>query len=86
MENEFKFWYEVFMTELLSKHMPLQLFELDDLWDHVNIDKEEFATSFAKSCAQLGLPSEEYDLELAFKNANTIWKEELLLNVAEWIV
>ena len=91
MDNEFKFWYSTWMYSLLHQKEPdwkRQVVNLHELWEDTGklIVKDEFFMNFTKSCTELNLEAELYDMESGFEKANTVWKEELMLEMADHII
>ena len=89
MDEIFKGIYEAHAFSFLPTLEPKwqnQVHHMVDLWEKIHIDKETFLSTFKRTCDELNLPHQAYDIEEAFEKVNGEWKEELMIATADYIV
>ena len=87
----FKQWYEAYIFSLLPKFglsWEQEIKQVNNLWEATGklIDMNRFKKSFCSECNELGLIGDSFNFELAFENANTIWRSEIMTNVVNRII
>lgn len=91
LDSEFKFNVQLFIFSKTLYGYDQWKLEVKDFIKNWPIYFEriqwvQFGISFARGCQELGLPYQQYDCEAAIYKALTVWKKELILNIAHQLV
>lgn len=91
MDDAFKFTFTTYAFQEISKLLhgwENQIKYIDSVWETLErtFDRQLFSELFIKQCKELALPFCTYDIGNAFKQANTIWRVEIMTDVVEKIL